>query len=175
MIEGKEITNYQAAINLDDGVPIGPPEWTNGTSSALERRLDVKYCIANTAQTGVCVGVASILTQIGTGIGGALKGKSNKHDCTAQDGQIDNVTYRVYATGNNCDTTAQLGTIAGAMDKYLRDVGSDVCGTHCIQLTHGGTWTGYVTLAPAGTNVDSFYCGSSYSFGSCGKGGVNDQ
>jgi hypothetical protein len=160
---------------LDDGVPAGPPEWFNGTSPALQRRLDIKYCIGGTAQADVCIAVTSVLTQIGTGIGGALKGKSNNHDCSAQADQIDNVTYRVYATGQNCDTTAQLGNIAGAIDTYLRDVGSDVCGTHCIQLTHGRTWAGYVTIAPAGTDVNSFYCGSSYTFGSCGEGGVNDQ
>jgi hypothetical protein len=174
-IEGKEATHFQAIIELDDGIPTDPPQWVNGTDSGLQRRQGIRYCISGTAQAGVCLAVGGLVTQIGTGIGTAVKSKSDKHDCTAQDGQIDDVTYRVYATGRNCDTTAQLGTISGAIDKYLRDVNKNVCGTHCIQLTHGGTWTGYVVLAPSGTDVDSFYCGSAYTFGSCGTGGVNDQ
>lgn len=174
-VEGKQATHHLAFIDLTDGVPTGTPDYGNATATTVQPRQGIRYCISDTARAGVCVAVSGIIGQIGTGIAGVVKGKSDKHDCSAVDGTVARANYRVYATGRNCDTTAQLGTIAGAIDKYLRDVDSEICGTHCIQLTHGGTWTGYVVLAPAGTEVDSFYCGSAYKFGSCATGGKNDN
>lgn len=171
----KQPTHYQATIDITNGIPEGPPAVNATAVGDLQARRYIDYCISGTAQAGVCIGVSSILSQIGTAIGAKFINKSNHHDCTAVDGRIDDVTYRVYASGQHCDTTAQLSTIAGSIDKYLRDVDKDVCGVHCIRLTHGGTWTGYVVLAGAGGDVDSFYCGSSYTFGRCGTGGAKDD
>ncbi|KAI1327035.1 hypothetical protein F5Y16DRAFT_373057 [Xylariaceae sp. FL0255] len=54
---------------------------------------------------------------------------------------------------------------------YLLD--STVCGTHCIQFTHGGTWTGYVMLAGQSQLPSDYYYyqrGRKYTFGNCGEG-----
>lgn len=89
-------------------------------------------------------------------------------------GSIDGVTWKVWADGNNCDTTAQLNTISGAVQNYLRDSNKEVCGVHCVKLTHGGTWNGYITLAAPGEDLDDFYCGKFQPFGNCGSGGEDD-
>ncbi|TDZ71680.1 hypothetical protein CTRI78_v001892 [Colletotrichum trifolii] len=163
-----------ATIDLTDGVP-NEPVFGNATADLpLDKRLNVKYCIESEAAVGTCSSVASLVAGIGFGIAGLVKSGSNNHDCTAHEGGIDSVTWRVYATGRNCDTTAQLETIAGAVQNYIRDSDSNLCGVHCIKLTHGGTWTGYVTIAAPGHQVDGYYCGEAESFGKCGSGGKND-
>ncbi|KAL6831562.1 hypothetical protein V8C40DRAFT_236752 [Trichoderma camerunense] len=137
----------------------------------LQARKHVKICTASSARAGVCVAVTAVIAQVSLGIAGLVKGDSDKHDCKAHSGSIDGVSWKVYATGRNCDTSAELKTIQGAIAEYLRSVDDHVCGVHCLKLTHGGTWTGYVTLAPKGNNLDTFYCGSSNSFGHCVDGG----
>jgi hypothetical protein len=177
-IEGKKAPDHFAFMDITDGIPTGPFQMMNMTPAAtnsLLAREEVKTCIATSVRVGVCTGIVSYLTTLGFSIANQVKSSSNKHDCSVHNGHIDNVTWSTYASGRNCDTTAQAGTIAGSIDKYLRAQDSNVCGVHCLKMTHGGTWTGYVTLAPQGTDLDSFYCGSSNSFGQCSSGGKNDQ
>lgn len=147
------------------------------------RRLQIKLHANNfpahkgiqgTAEAGVCIAVTSFLLTLALGIASQVKSDSKANDCTEHTGAIDGVHWSVYAEGRNCDTTAQLDTIAGAIAVYLRKQNSSVCGTHCIRMDHGGTWNGYVTLAPAGQNIDNFYCGRAYTFGQCGSGGNGD-
>ena len=184
-----KLTDYSAIIDLAhfeesaDGIFDG----------ALEKRLNVDVCNAVATSVGMyfeelenrnritdasflvaCAGVAALVYQVATGIAGSLKGNSDAKDCTAHHGAADGVTWRVYATGANCDTTAQLSTIQGAVTDYLEQQNRQVCGVHCLKLSHGGTWTGYVTIAKEGTPLDSYYCGASNSFGNCSSGGEND-
>jgi hypothetical protein len=177
-IDGKKAPDQFAYMDITNGIPTEPFQMMNMTPAApnsLKARKDVKTCIATSARAGVCVAIASYLTTTGFNIATQVKSSSNNHDCSVHNGHVDNVTWSTYATGNNCDTTAQASTIAGSIDKYLRAQDSNVCGVHCLKMTHGGTWTGYVTLAPQGTDLNSFYCGSSNSFGQCSSGGKNDQ
>jgi hypothetical protein len=177
-IEGKKAPDQFAFMDITDGIPTEPFEMmtmTPAANNSLEARQDVKTCIATSVRAGVCIGLASYLTSFGFSLASQLKSSSDNHDCSVHNGHIDNVTWSTYATGRNCDTTAQASTIAGSIDKYLRAQNSNVCGVHCLKMTHGGTWTGYVTLAPQGTDLNSFYCGSSDSFGKCSNGGKKDQ
>ncbi|MCJ1271286.1 hypothetical protein MMC22_011186 [Lobaria immixta] len=144
------------------------------SEQSLEKRLNVNICSVDAAHTGVCVAVGAVTAQIAFGIAGLMKSDSNANDCTAHTGSVDGVTWKVYATGRNCDTTAQLETIQGAVTKYLEEQDKNVCGVHCLKLSHGGTYVGYLTIAPAGENLDRYYCGEYQSFGDCVSGGKND-
>jgi len=166
---GLQSADSVATIDLAGAVP---------GNHTLAPRTPVNICVKDSGRAGVCVAIAGIVTTIGVAIGNSVKGSSND-GCKVHSGAIDDVHWKVYATGKNgkqtdCGTTAQVSTIAGAIDEYLRDVDKDVCGVHCLRMTHGGTWAGYVSLAPAGLPVDNYYCGPAYSFGSCVNGGKND-
>jgi hypothetical protein len=115
-----------------------------------------------------CIALGALGASVAGIIAAVVKSDSNNNDCTAHTGSIDDVNWKVYASGRNCDTTAQLSTIDGALTNYLRSQNDSVCNIKCIKLDHSGTWTGYVTIAPAGTNLDNYYCGTGYSFGNCG-------
>ncbi|KAJ7094094.1 hypothetical protein C8R44DRAFT_749616 [Mycena epipterygia] len=58
--------------------------------------------------------------------------------------------WRYTATGSNCDTTAQLTTIRGAIDAFLKESVEGQCRNVCLQMTHGGTWIGYLSVSPVG-------------------------
>lgn len=171
LIEGKKAPHHFAAMDITDGIPQGPPL---DATAALQPRRKMDYCVRDPARSGVCVAVAAVLGSVGSTIASSIKGSSNNHDCTLHTGSIDNVTWQAYATGENCDTKASVGTIAGAIDEYLRDQNGAVCGVHCLKLSLGGKWTGYVTLAANGEALNTYYCGSSGSFGQCGSGGEAD-
>jgi hypothetical protein len=111
---------------------------------------------------------------VALGIAGLLKNNSNAKDCKVHEGSIDNVHWRAYATGANCDTTAQIRTIEGAMQKYIEKQDREVCGVTCLKFSHGGTYVGYVTIAAKGTKLDGYYCGQSNRFGNCVSGGEDD-
>lgn len=183
-----KLTDHTAHIDLANF-----EERADGLSErSLEKRVNIDICTAsaaragkyfaapeqdqtaNTSSIGVCVAISAVVAQVSLGIAGLVKSDSNAHDCSEHSGSIDGVTWKVYATGRNCDTTAQLDTIQGAVTKYLEKQNKNVCGVHCLKLSHGGTFTGYVTLAPAGTSLDGYYCGQYNSFGDCVSGGKND-
>jgi len=166
---GLRSADFVATIDLASAV--------SGNQTLSPRRL-IDICVKDSGRAAVCSSIAGIVTTIGIAIATSAKGSSND-GCKVHSGAIDDVHWRVYATGKNgkqsdCGTTAQVNTIAGAIDEYLRDVDKDVCGVHCLKMTHGGTWAGYVTLAPAGLPLDNYYCGSAYSFGDCVHGGKKD-
>lgn len=183
-----KLTDHTAHIDLANF-----EERADGLSvRSLEKRRNVDICTASAARAGkyfaapaqdqtanassigVCVAIGAVTAQIALGIAALLKSDSNAHDCTAHSASIDGVTWKVYATGRNCDTTAQLNTIQGAVTKYLEKQNKKVCGVHCLKLSHGGTYNGYVTIAPAGTPLDGYYCGEFNAFGNCVSGGKND-
>ncbi|KAK7016303.1 hypothetical protein R3P38DRAFT_2993844 [Favolaschia claudopus] len=177
---GKQHAHTLVHIDITNGVPTAPPVYgfPNSNSTDVAGRRNVDYCIASAAQTGNCIQAAAFLSAIGIGIASILKSDSDNNDCTVHSGGVDGVTWTVNATGENgaqCDTSAELKTIAGAIDVYLRAQNMSVCGVHCIRLTHGGTYSGYVTLAAPNMNPNTFYCGSAYTFGQCGSGGGADN
>lgn len=137
-------------------------------------QLQAQDQTANASSIGVCVAIGAVTAQVAIGIASLVKSDSNAHDCTEHSGSIDGVVWQVHATGKNCDTTAELKTIQGAVTKYLKKQHLDVCGVHCLKLSHGGTYNGYVILAKAGTHLNNYYCGKYNSFGNCVSGGKND-
>ncbi|OJJ64727.1 hypothetical protein ASPSYDRAFT_26707 [Aspergillus sydowii CBS 593.65] len=85
-------------------------------------------------------------------LGTMIKEKSNDHDCSSFTATLDKFEFEYYATGRNCDTTAEQGTIAGAIYHFIHSVLDDnICNAQCMKLTHGGTWTGWLSLGPSGS------------------------
>ncbi|KAK6821810.1 hypothetical protein PG987_014635 [Apiospora arundinis] len=142
----------------------------------LSKRTPVQYCTADPARSGVCIAAATFASAVAFGIATLAKGSSDAKECKkVHTGSFDQVHWQVYAEGGKtCDTTAQLDTIAGAMNKYLSSQHGNICGVKCIKMDHGGTWRGYVTLGSTSENLDTFHCGESFKFGDCAKGGNKD-
>ena len=129
-----------------------------------------------TDRLGEYIGVAVLATTIILGIAFGI-GTSNPfsiNDCVAHTSNVDNATWKVYATGDRCDTAAQLGTIDQAIKAYMRELDSEVCGGTCMRMDHEGRWNGFVTVAEKGEEVDGYYCGTLYNFGDCGSGGRSE-
>ena len=105
-----------------------------------------------------------------------LEKNSNANDCSPHFASLDSLNWKMYATGDNCDTTAQQSTIEGALTKYVQDsANGSVCGVVCLKMTHGGTWAGFITLAAPGYDASNYFCDDYDSFGSCASGGEKDS
>ena len=115
--------------------------------------------------------IVGSLAQVSLSLATLLKTNSDRHDCTAHVGATDRVIWKVYAVDKDCATSAQLKTLNGAIAVYFESVSLNVCGVHCLKLTHGGGWVGFAAIAPEGSNLDNYYCGDAYSFDSCITGG----
>lgn len=122
-------------------------------------------------RAGVCYAGAGAIFTAAILISNQLKKDSNSNDCSVHYGSADGISWKVSASGRNCDTTAQQNTIQGSIDEWVDSVGDKLCGVHCLEMTHGGTWHGYVTIAPPGEDPSNYYCGSSTQTGACVSGG----
>lgn len=49
-----------------------------------------------------------------------------------------------------------------------------LCRTECLDLTHGGTWDGYLLIGPASHFDSNMYCGPKLPFKHCDSGGKED-
>lgn len=65
-------------------------------------------------------------------IANGIKAKSNAHDCSYSSGTTGDAQYQIHATGSNCDTTAEEGTIEGGLKTYFDAHGGAVCDVHCV-------------------------------------------
>ncbi|KAJ7463163.1 hypothetical protein FB451DRAFT_945372, partial [Mycena latifolia] len=116
----------------------------------VEKRLSIEDCIKIAEALNTCYTLGSNIRAIGSAISSWVKSRSDANDCTVHTGAIDGVQWRYSATGNNCDSTAQIMTIRGAIDAFLAENVDGRCSNVCLRMTHGGTWTGYLSLTPVG-------------------------
>ncbi|KAH8686204.1 hypothetical protein BGZ61DRAFT_454206 [Ilyonectria robusta] len=143
---------------------------------SIEKRTNVQVC----QYVGVaanCVTIAVGLQQIVMTFATAIKQLSDEKSCATVSGTAagGKVKYRYYATGRNCDTAAELKTIAGALEHHLKtETDGELCRTECLDLTHSGTWNGYLLMGPANHFESDMYCGPKLPFKSCDSGGKND-
>ena len=120
-----------------------------GLQTNLTERTNVQICERIITAAGACAAIGSFVIAFAQAMGSTIKQKSNEHSCSSVRGTYESVSWIYYATGRNCDTTAQRETIAGAVKKYLHDVkGNKLCGTECLRFDHGGTWDGWLKLGP---------------------------
>ena len=157
-------------VQYDLDIPIN----ANSSSAGLERRQDVKICQA-IATAAACVTIGNSLYKLAGSMSKTIKDASNLKSCGTFSATTYGISYRYQANGKNCDTTAEQATIAGAIEHHLQTVNNGViCNTECLDLTHGGTWDGYLLIGPANNFDSSVYCGPSLSFNTCTNGGKND-
>ncbi|KAK2674377.1 hypothetical protein RAB80_009361 [Fusarium oxysporum f. sp. vasinfectum] len=145
--------------------------------SALEKRRHVTVCERIITITSHCVIIGGAIKDGILQISAAIKHASNVKTCSTfigHAGPNSNLFYRYRSTGRHCDTTAEQETIAGAIEHHIKNHGHKLCGTQCLELTHGGTWHGYLLIGPASNFDHKAYCGPEVSFKHCDSGGKGD-
>jgi hypothetical protein len=162
--ERRTSTNLAIAIQED----------TNSTDpSSLQARQDMRVCdyiITGAACYALGSGLSPNVKQLGQKIYDLSQGNS----CGTFTGQVGAFTYRYRVTGNHCDTTAQRATIEGGIMRHLESRNKQICGTECWDMSHGGTWDGYLAIGKTGVSDDRVYCGPHLSFADCTNGGKKD-
>ncbi|APA16250.1 predicted protein [Sclerotinia sclerotiorum 1980 UF-70] len=167
-IEGKPMPDKWIKYDLE--VPFN----TAVTDVSLAPRTDVTVCQA--IQTvSACLNIANILISWAKSTGALIKSLSDSGSCATSSGSLNGISFVYYTSGRNCDTTAQEDTIQGAIKQHLENVDQgSLCGTQCLNLSHGGTWEGYLLIGPADSFNSGAYCGSSLAWSQCTSGGKNN-
>ncbi|KAJ5375665.1 hypothetical protein N7517_007671 [Penicillium concentricum] len=144
------------------------------TTKTLVVREPIKVCESGLSKMAQCATIAQFAYTISAGIAGVVWGQSKKKSCSKVKGTLDGWKYEYYATGRNCDTTAQQDTIHGALYHFLASVEKNkICGTQCLSMDHGGTWEGYLKFGKEEWYDANAYCGPRLSFSPCASGGNN--
>ncbi|PYH93385.1 hypothetical protein BO71DRAFT_478514 [Aspergillus ellipticus CBS 707.79] len=173
-IDGQRLPDQWFAYYLDNSTDLSIPT-SDGNSTALVAREQVKVCERILSAVASCFGIAGVTYTLAEGFAGIIKGRSESKTCASVSGSIAGYDYMYYATGKDCDTTATQETIAGALYHYLTTVEDDkVCGTQCLKLDHSGTWDGFLKFGKSSVFDSSAYCGNKLSYYSCASGGKKD-
>ncbi|KAK7961257.1 hypothetical protein PG988_012471 [Apiospora saccharicola] len=173
---GKFFPDMVHHINLNHYEELSPDSNTTDISQ-LEKRRNVDFCWRDLNNANFClalVGTGGTLAGLVLTATSMAKGGSDAHDCSSHVSAYDSVNIEFHATGRHCDTTAQWNTIQGAIKKFINGLDDTDCGVSCLKLTHGGTWAGYVTFAPKGTDPSHYHCGAADEWNGCGSGGEKD-
>ncbi|KAG5657935.1 hypothetical protein KAF25_007968 [Fusarium avenaceum] len=123
-----------------------------------------------------CTVIAANGVSLVKALANQIKNAANHKSCGEFSGTAakGTVRYRYYSAGGDCDTTAEEKTIAGALEDHLKQFGDPLCETQCLNLTHGGTWNGFLLIGPADDFNSKAYCGPKLHFDHCTSGGKND-
>ncbi|KAF5879133.1 uncharacterized protein Bfra_006338 [Botrytis fragariae] len=125
---------------------------TSGTS--LVSRTNVRVCERVLTIITQCLTIVNIVVTLSDTIGAAIKSLSDAGSCGKSSGSLDGVSWVYYATGRNCDTTAEVKTIQGAIKQHLITTdGNSLCSTECLDLTHSGTWSGFLLIPVVAESV----------------------
>lgn len=145
------------------------------------RRTDVKSCVESVTNVANHWSSGNEATQLWynalDAVAGSIRDQAINHNCGMVHDTVANgkIYYEYHATGRNCDNTADQFTVRGSLDKVFRKyIISESWKIYCLELTHGGTWTGYLLIGPRSAWPNGrLSCGSTNS-GMCVSGGVND-
>ncbi|KAL2811545.1 hypothetical protein BDW59DRAFT_168003 [Aspergillus cavernicola] len=147
----------------------------NYTNGLAESRTPIEVCERILTAVSHYCAILNNTYSFARAVASVIKSQSDKNDCGETSGTMQGFKYVYYATGRNCDSTAQQDTIEGAIYHFLTTVDySSICGTECLKLDHGGTWEGYLKLGSEDRFDDGAYCGPTLSYTSCASGGNND-
>lgn len=151
------------------------------TNTVLSKRTDVNACIQSVAAVSG-LGVAATTLGIywksaNRAAAGSIYDQSKYHNCGVVSAVVAHDFKYIYsAHGANCDTTAQQSTIEGALGKaYDMVIHNNPNAIWCLELTHNGSWHGYLLIGPNGHGgwSDNLHCGADNE-GYCVSGGSND-
>ena len=146
---------------------------SNVTDVTLEKRRRIGVCEALIVGAA-CVTLKNEAVDIYNYLANVIKDLSHERSCGTFTDTIGPIKFKYRANGKHCDTTAEEGTIAGAIENHIERRGGQVCGMECLDLTHGGTWDGFLLVGPTGNFDSSMYCGPSLDFDQCTSGGKKD-
>ncbi|EME40036.1 hypothetical protein DOTSEDRAFT_74790 [Dothistroma septosporum NZE10] len=159
-------------------MPFGPLNQSEIMETSIERRTQVTACERVAAFAASCFVIGNSLKPIVTYLGNVIINARDQRSCGTFTGAVSGVTFRYQANGKNCDTTAEEATIQGAIAYHLSTVDNgQLCATECLDLTHGGTWDGYLLIGPTNSFDSSAYCGPQLTkdmFSKCSSGGKKD-
>ncbi|KAH7237105.1 uncharacterized protein BKA55DRAFT_597584 [Fusarium redolens] len=149
--------NVTEAIKMPNSLALYHLEDFESEDSALEKRRNVRVCERIITITSHCDGILQISS--------AIKHASNVKTCSTFTGRA----------GPNGDLFyCYRETIAGAIEHHIKKHGHKIWGTQCLDLTHGGTWNGYLLIGLASNFDHKAYCGPEVSFKHCDSGGKGD-
>ncbi|KAF5237860.1 hypothetical protein FANTH_10574 [Fusarium anthophilum] len=154
------------AVKMPDSLALYHLEDFESDDSVLEKRRHVTVCERIITITSHCVIIGGAIKDGILSISAAIKHASNVKTCstfTGHAGPNGNLFYRYRET------------IAGAIEHHIKNHGHKICGTQCLELTHGGTWHGYLLIGPASNFDHKAYCGPQVSFEHCDSGGKGDM
>lgn len=144
-------------------------------STATARNVD--WCASSAPSGDSCQAIEWDALNIAKQIGNQLYTDYTNNDCASHSGSIDDIYYTVYATttGGDCRSTAELGTVQGALYDFIKTeyANGKLCGSQCIKLSHGGTWMAWLTISTSQSALNSFTCDASVSVPNCGSCGKN--
>lgn len=174
-ISGQPLPDKWFRIILDEPGDFGADQnLTRDANVDLVERTPITACDAIIIASS-CINIVKELYNFCETVGTSIKSLSDQHSCRHINGEYQSIRWDFYASGRNCDTTAQQATIAGAIHKYIEKIENGVmCGTQCLRLDHGDTWKGWLRMGHASAYNDKAYCGPSLPFDSCVTGGNND-
>ncbi|KAH7251039.1 hypothetical protein BKA59DRAFT_523973 [Fusarium tricinctum] len=139
------------------------------SASALEKRRNVNVCrFINTVAS--CTVIAANGFSLVKTIVNQIRNAANHKSC----GEFTGTAAKGKSAGGDCDTTAEEKTIAGALEDHLKQFGDPLCENQYLNLTHSGTWNGYLLIGPADGFDSKVYCGTKLNFDHCTSGGKND-
>lgn len=135
----------------------------------------VTWCASSASSGSNCQNIYLAAEDIAEQIGDQVYTDYTNNDCGLHSGSIGDIYYTVYATttGGDCRSTAELATVQGALYNLIQTqfVNDELCGSQCIKLSHGGTWTGWLAISTSQSALSSFQCGSSVGVPNCGDCG----
>ena len=100
----------------------------------------------------------SSIAAVATYITSIIKEQSDKKSCAVISGTIEDLHYQYSAHGRNCDTTSESKTVNAAVDHALNYMVDQKVDAACFQLTHGGTWKGYLQVAGPNEKIINNKC-----------------
>jgi hypothetical protein len=116
---------------------------------AIVERNPVKICERILARTASCVVITNFAIAIAKSLASTIKELSDQISCNTMRGTYDTMSWIYYSSSRNYDTTAQQGTIAGTIKKYLDDTsGNKLCSTRYLRTDHEGTWNERLRICP---------------------------
>lgn len=148
---------------------------TGLNNKTLTERKQVEICgkTINLPSFDRCLSSTSLASSVALSVAALLYTKSDKRDCHPEEFHNAEYQYAVRTKGS-CHTTAQRPTIEGAMDHWIdEELPPSVCGVHCLKLTHGGNWQGYVVFGAGTYDWEKYLdqCTSVSKLGQCESGG----
>lgn len=139
---GLLLPHYYDEIDLDDYEAWEKAGGNDTDFEPLVKRTQIAVCSYTTHHGDCMTFLGSGLESVSRQIAVRFYDASKNDNCDHFTGASASFNWDQHATNkdpssNACGTTANVGTINGAIQNYFRSTGSGSCGVKCLQLSHG--------------------------------------